>query len=130
MNSIKAVRPAALNSSEFLQDKYSKHLYGTKDFQSLNYNNWTWIKYEDNIVTDPYKLLPKMLEDVSDRDYILLNNDQLKDEGTAMIAYAMLQFTEMSDYERMEIKNALLKYCELDTLAMIIIYEGWGDMVK
>ena len=82
------------------------------------------------MVTDPYKLLPKMFEDVSDKDYILLNSDQLKDGGAAMTSYAVLQFTEMSDYERKEIKKALLKYCELDTLAMVMIYEGWKDMVR
>ena len=129
-NSIKAVLPAILNSSGFLQDKYFKPVYGTKEIPSLNYNNWTWIKYENNMVIDPYKLLPKMFEDVSDKDYILLNNDQLRDGGAAMTAYSMLQFTEMSDYERNEIKKALLKYCELDTLAMVMIYEGWKDMVQ
>ena len=129
-NSIKAVLPAILNSSIFLKDKYSKPVYGTKNILSLNYNNWTWVKLENNIVTDPYKLLPKMFEDVSDKDFILLNNDQLRDGGAAMTAYAMLQFTEMSDYERNEIEKALLKYCELDTLAMVMIYEGWKDMVK
>ena len=97
---------------------------------SLNYHNWTWVKVENNMGTYPYKLLPKMFEDVSDKDYILLNNDQLRDGGAAMTAYAMLQFTEMSDYERSEIEKALLKYCELDTFAMVMIYEGWKDMVK
>jgi len=82
------------------------------------------------MVKDPYKLLPKMFEDVSDKDFILLSNDEVRDGGAAMTAYAMLQFTEMSDYERNEIKKALLKYCELDTFAMVMIYEGWKDMVK
>jgi hypothetical protein len=129
-NSIKVVLPAILNSSAFLQDKYSRPIYGTKKIPSLNYKNWTWIKYENNMVIDPYKLLPKMFEDVSDKDFILLSNDELKDGGAAMTAYAMLQFTEMSDYERNEIKKALLKYCELDTFAMVMIYEGWKDMIK
>jgi hypothetical protein len=31
----------------------------------------------------------------------------------------------MSDYERGELEAALLKYCELDTLAMVMIYEAW-----
>ena len=129
-NSIKAVLPAILNSSVFLQNKYSKPIYGTQNIPSLNYNNWTWVKLENNMVTDPYSLLPKMFEDVSDKDFILLNNDQLRDGGAAMTAYAMLQFTEMSDYERSEIEKALLKYCELDTLAMVMIYEGWKDMIQ
>lgn len=45
-------------------------------------------------------------------------------------AYARMQFEEMSDFERAEIQTALLKYCELDTLAMVMIYEGWVDMLK
>ena len=129
-NSIKAVLPAILNSSVFLQDKYSKPIYGTQNIPSLNYKDWTWVKFENNVVTDPYKLLPKMFEDVSEKDFILLNNDELRDGGAAMTAYAMLQFTEMSDYERSEVQKALLKYCELDTLAMVMIYEGWKDMIQ
>ena len=39
-----------------------------------------------------------------------------------------IQFEEMSDYERDEIEQALLKYCELDTMAMVMIYEGWKDL--
>jgi hypothetical protein len=40
-----------------------------------------------------------------------------------MTAYARMQFTEMSDAESHEIQKALLKYCELDTLAMVMIWE-------
>jgi hypothetical protein len=46
-----------------------------------------------------------------------------------MTAYARLQFEDMSEYERQEVRRALLKYCELDTLAMVMIYEGWREMV-
>jgi len=35
----------------------------------------------------------------------------------------------MFDSERKIIIEALLKYCELDTLAMVMIYQGWEDMV-
>lgn len=128
-NSIKQVLPAILNSSKYLQDKYSKPIYGSEDIPSLNFHKWTWIKFDKGKVIDPYKLLPKMFEDVSDKDYLLLNNDELKDGGAAMTAYAMMQFSQMSDYERDEIQKALLKYCELDTLAMVMIYEGWKDMI-
>jgi hypothetical protein len=41
-----------------------------------------------------------------------------------------MQFEEMSEYERSEIRKALLKYCELDTLAMVMIYEGWQDLIN
>ena len=41
------------------------------------------------------------------------------------MAYAKMQFEHMSDYERSELQAGLLKYCELDTLAMVMIYEAW-----
>ena len=44
-----------------------------------------------------------------------------------MMVYAKMQFTEMTDKEREYYRNALLRYCELDTLAMVMIYEGWKD---
>ena len=46
-----------------------------------------------------------------------------------MMAYSRLQFTEMTSYEREELEKSLLKYCELDTLAMVMIYEGWRELL-
>lgn len=72
-----------------------------------------------------------MFQDVSDKDLrILSDDDELRDGGAALTAYARIQFEEMSDYERDEIRRALLKYCELDTLAMVMIYEGWKDLLQ
>ena len=34
-----------------------------------------------------------------------------------------IQYTDMTNEERNQIKEALLKYCELDTLAMVMIME-------
>ena len=128
-NSIKHVLPAILNSSTFLQKKYSQPIYGAEDgIKSLNFKNWQWVRIENGHVNDPYTLLPKLFQDVSDKDIqILSNDDELREGGAALTAYARMQFEEMSDYEREEIQRALLKYCELDTLAMVMIYEGWKD---
>lgn len=130
-NSIKYVLPAMLNNSEILQEKYGKPMYGAAGgIKSLNYKDWKWIEYEDGRVKDPYKLLPKLFQDVSNKDLRLLSEDnELSDGGAAMTAYARLQFEDMSDYEREEIRKALLKYCELDTLAMVMLYEGWKDLI-
>lgn len=132
-NSIKYVLPAMLNHSKFLQDKYARPIYGAADgITSLNYNDWTWIKSEDGKVIDPYKLLPKMFSDVSEHDAELLmsgEDAEIKNGGAALTAYARMQFEEMSSYEREAIKKALLKYCELDTLAMVMLYEGWQAML-
>ncbi len=42
-----------------------------------------------------------------------------------MMAYCMTQFTKMTELEREHIRHALLRYCELDTLAMVMIVEYW-----
>lgn len=131
-NSIKQILPAVLNSSTFLQEKYSKPIYGSlHGISSINYKDWQWVKIKDGRVIDPYKLLPKMFQDVSDKDMMILSSDdELRDGGAAMTAYARMQFEEMSDYEITEIRKALLKYCELDTMAMVMIYEGWKDLLQ
>lgn len=131
-NSIKQVLPAILNSSAYLKSKYSMPIYGARGgIPSHNYTDWQWIEYENGRVVDPYTLLPKMFQDISDKNLALLNDsDELKDGGAALTAYARMQFEEMSEYERGEITQALLKYCELDTLAMVMIYEGWRDLMK
>lgn len=131
-NSIKKVLPAILNSSEVLKNKYAESIYGADGgIPSLNYQDWQWITFENGEVVDPYKLLPRMFQDISDEDLNLLSeNDELREGGAALTAYARLQFEEMSDYEREETEKALLKYCELDTLAMVMIYEGWKDLIS
>lgn len=131
-NSIKHVLPAILNNSKFLQEKYGKPIYGADGgIKSLNYQDWQWIVYEGSKVKDPYKLLPKLFQDVSDKDLRLLSeDDELRDGGAALTAYARMQFEDMTDYERQEISKALLKYCELDTFAMVMLYEGWKDMIN
>lgn len=117
-NSLKQVLPATLNSSDYLKEKYSKPIYGTDRFPSKNLKNgMTWIKFEDGLVKDPYKLLKLSSGD----------NKDISDGGDAMTAYSRMQFSEMGDDEYNELKNGLLRYCELDTLAMVMIYEAWRE---
>jgi len=131
-NSIKAVLPAVLNTSEYLKKKYVQPVYGEQgNIASLNFQDKVWIKIEEGHVIDPYKQLPKMFSDVSDHDFKRLSeDDELRDGGAAMTAYARMQFEEMAEAERETIREALLRYCELDTLAMVMIYEAWADLVK
>ena len=79
---------------------------------------------------DPYKLLPPVFEDIS--------NEKLDDEefdefgdiqqgGAATIAYARLQFDEVAAAQRVKVEAALKRYCELDTLAMVMIFEAWRN---
>ena len=130
-NSIKYVLPAILNSSKFLQNKYSQPIYGALGgIPSHNYKDWTWIKLKDGQVMDPYKLLPNMFRDVDTRNFAILSgNDEIRNGGAALTAYAKTQFAEMTALERNEIRKALLRYCELDTFAMVMIYEEWKELV-
>ena len=124
--SLKAVLPAVLNSSKYLQDKYAQPIYGSPDeMKSLNFTNQIWIKLDDDEkVISPYKQLPPMFEDIDTEALdLLMSNKDLADGGAAMTAYARMQFAEMSGIESYELQKALLKYCELDTLAMVMIWE-------
>jgi len=123
--SLKDVLPAVLNSSRFLQNKYNKPIYGaTNGIKSLNFENKTWLQLDNGQVINPYKQLPHLFEDVDTESLdLLFSDEELAQGGAAMTAWSRMQFTEMSDIERNEIQKALLKYCELDTLAMVMIWE-------
>ncbi len=102
-----------------------------RGIRSLNFTNWKWVEMEKGRVKDPYLLLPRMFSDLPEKENrILSDDDRLKDGGGALTAYARMQFEEMSDYERSELSAALLKYCELDTMAMVMIYEGWRELLR
>lgn len=133
-NSIKWVLPAVLNSSAHLQEKYSQPIYGAKGgIPSLNYRDWVWVARDGNgAVKDPYHLLPNVTPGVSNEQLAFAedNNDRLADGAAAMMAYARLQFMRVPDAERRDLEAALLRYCELDTFAMVLIWEYWMDLVK
>lgn len=131
-NSIKKVLPAILNESKYLQGKYAKPIYGTSDFPSKNFTEWTWIlKNIEGVVVDPYKLLPPIFSDLDlETMDSLVSEGSIADGGAAMTAYARMQFTEMSSDEQQKVVKALLKYCELDTFAMVVIYECWRHEVS
>jgi hypothetical protein len=129
-NSIKKVLPAILNSSTFIQERYAKPIYGPQ-FGSKNFENWSWIRKDDQgKVLDPYKLLPPVFTDYDlEQVEALISENSLADGAAAMTAYSRMQFTEMSELEADRITKALLKYCELDTFAMVMIYEYWANEI-
>jgi hypothetical protein len=128
-NSIKSVLPAILSRSTYIQKKYSEPIYGKNSkIKSLNYNDgWVWIqKDEHGNIKSPYKLLPNIFDNI-DKELVddFISSDELADGGAALTAFAKMQFTEMSETERNALIKGLLKYCELDTFAMVLIYEFW-----
>lgn len=136
-NSIKDVLPAVLNESSFLKKKYSNASYGSvSGIKSHNFKDWQWIRVaKDGSVTDPYSLLEPIFEDMSSQEVesvlLMLDEDhRIADGGAAMTAYARMQFTEMSEIECERVCKALLRYCELDTFAMVLIYEYWKHEIE
>jgi len=120
-NSIKYILPAFLNFSDFLKEKYSKPIYGTNEFPSKNYKNMKWVEFnDDGDVINPYELLPGLEEN----DKNIYSSSSLNNGGNALIAYSRLQFSEMDEKERKNLQESLLRYCELDTLAMCMIVES------
>jgi len=131
-NSIKAVLPAVLHSSPWLQEKYSKPLseigLSSKNFEPSH----VWLKKENDKVLSPYKMLPPLFAHWTEEqlDATVSGMEELADGGAALTAYGKLQYTDMPDEERLELKNSLLKYCELDTLAMVMIMEFFREVTE
>ena len=97
----------------------------------MNFTDWTWLVEQGGEWQNPYKQLPKLFDDIDEADKAYLTHlTEIEDGGAALTAYARLQFADVSDYERSKIEQGLLKYCELDTLAMVMLYEGWLDLLK
>ncbi|MDA7910044.1 DUF2779 domain-containing protein [bacterium] len=131
--SIKYVLPAILNDSEYLKEKYSKSIYGSNDhgIVSQNFRDQTWVTYDGEMVVDPYSLLPDIFNEISTKEWLYLEESKaIREGGAAMTAYLRLQYEDLPDDYRKQMQTGLLKYCELDTLAMVMIYEGWREMLN
>lgn len=136
-NSIKQVLPAVLNSSEYLKEKYSKKIYGnlihSENIEAKDALAWIQKKDDDpNTMENPYHLLPSVAKylDMTDEQVWKLEDAQTEwddDEmtvangGAALTAYSKLMFCDVKMDQAL--RKALLRYCELDTMAMVFIWE-------
>jgi hypothetical protein len=125
-NSIKKVLPAVM-TGDAIKKKYSKplecgtHLRGRVLWE---------LNPETGRPESPYHLLPSQYGDLDlSQDELIFEDAEIQEGGAALIAYAKMQFTDMTDEEREALRKALLQYCELDTLAMVMIYEYWKNKV-
>lgn len=131
--SLKKVLPALMASSAFLRDQYGKPTYGGPGF-SLNFEQpIAWWQTRDGVVIDPYSLLPPVFDDVSQQETEAIEgglSEDLQEGGAAMAAYGRLQFEDLPAARRETIRAALLRYCELDSLAMVMAVQAWTDWVQ
>ncbi len=129
-NSIKDILPAVLRTDHKLQKRYSQPI-GELGLSSRNFDSThIWItKNQDNLV-NPYKLLPALFSNwnSNEKEIIISGIEDISNGGEAMTAYAKLQYIDMSLKEREELISGLKKYCELDTLAMVMIWEHFNSL--
>ncbi|MEX2640114.1 MAG: DUF2779 domain-containing protein, partial [Balneolales bacterium] len=123
-NSIKAVLPAVLNESRVLKDIYSKPYSGLSLKEKVLYSE----DGKTGLAISPYKLLDPVgygLPDYETGDRVELEDGRIAEGGTAMMAWSRIQFDDIDEVEREAILRSLLEYCELDTLAMVMIWQHW-----
>jgi hypothetical protein len=105
--SIKNVLDAVWNTNPTLRERFPEY-----------------VKEENGELLSPHKSLPPLVID---------GRDVFVNEGTgAITAYqSMLYGTQDTDAAaREQWKHLLLKYCELDTLAMVMIYWHWNELLQ
>ena len=134
-SSIKKVLPAVLTSSPQLRKFYGQPDYGNPQVMpSLNYQNFVWCPTDaTGQLPDPYELLRDLgaqllgeeVRPGEDPDDLAISEG-----GAAATAYARLQFETLSPESRLRLESALLRYCELDTLAMVMVVQGWREALN
>lgn len=137
--SLKYMLPSVLRDAPGVAALYSQSgVYGSRNaIQSLNFTGeegHVWLQREKG--DDPYKTLPGVFgPDQTELNEILfrLAGDDEEDGtinqgGLAMTAYNYTQFADLVPNERQRIADALFRYCELDTLAMVILVQGLMEL--
>ena len=126
-NSIKKVLPAILKTSKRLQDLYGSSIYGAPNgIASKNFSKPDGFVWLDKDSWDPYTKLKTLAKDLLPEG--AAQDSVIAEGGAAATAYSKLQFEKLSDQERSRIGSALLRYCELDTLAMVMVVQAWQEM--
>ncbi len=107
--SIKKVLPAIWNNNPYLHSIPCFKKYISDSSSSLN----------------PYDSLAPVIGELEKEEVV-------KDGTGAMRAYQVLMFGADADNKerRKNLKQLLLQYCELDTMAMVIIWKYWMDKCR
>ncbi len=121
--SIKVVLPAVLHHSEFLKKAYSE------PYSGLSIKGMPLLSPRPDGKIDPYYHLKQIDTDIPDPSSAdedeTVAGVSIADGGAAMMAWARMQFDDVDPSRRRATFDALLRYCELDTLAMVLIMQHW-----
>jgi hypothetical protein len=107
--SIKKTLPAVWNHNDYLH--------------TIDYFK-PYLKIEKGVILNPYETLKSQIVE----EYLDAENDETVKEGSgAMRAYQEMLFGKGKDdlNKRNQLKQELLNYCKLDTMAMVIIWHHW-----
>jgi len=133
-SSMKKFLPAVLRHSPAIRNRYAQPIYGTPAMPSHNFHEQLWVVEHHGAALDPYQLLsPLFGEHELDEALTRLaerEGEVVANGAAAMIAYAKLQDPRLPTVERQELRVQLLRYCELDTLAMVMVYEALKDWLE
>lgn len=131
---MKKVLPSMIRRSDKVREKYGQPIYGTATIPSLNFQKKTWVVEENGQPLDPYMLLRPLFTDSLNHDAV---NQLERREGefiangaAAMMAYSKLRNPRTSAAEHEELRAQLKRYCELDTFAMVIVYEALTEWLS
>lgn len=112
--SIKDVLQSIMSVSPRLKDIYSR------PYNSANYDAAIWWQADPTgAARSPYRLM------LSDRE-----DEGIRRGTEAMVVYARLLSEDLTSEEEQSLRKALLRYCELDTLAMVMIYQHWQYLME
>lgn len=139
-NSLKQVLPAILNDAPKTAAYFSiPGKYGVgMEMNSLNFSipgGHTWLTEQSN--WDPYKTLPPIFDipefenqELDEQLLGFISNDggTIDQGGLAMAAYNFTRYTTLGEVERSRLRDGLLRYCELDTLAMCMLARGLMEL--
>jgi hypothetical protein len=137
--SLKHMLPAVLHDAPSTASYYQrKGFYGKGlTIDSLNFHEpegHVWLQAEKFM--DPYKTLPAIFGpghgELNEMLLRLVGDEEedgsINQGGLAMTAYNYTQFACLSTNERLGIERALLRYCELDTMAMVMLVQGLFEL--
>lgn len=111
--SIKDVLRSVMSHSSYLKKLYSKP-YSSNNFDQIIW----WQTNREGGARNPYTILTE-------------TGDSSIRRGTeAMVVYGKMIAQKLDTERQKAYQNALLKYCELDTLAMLMIYQHWQNKME
>jgi hypothetical protein len=131
---MKKFLPAVLQHSKAVRERYTNPIYGTTAMPSHNFREQVWVTQGDGAVLNPYQLLSPLFGEHEIDDALARieagQGEVVANGAKALIAYMTLQDPQLPNTERANLRKQLLRYCELDTFAMVMVYQALREWLS